>query len=414
MGIKKDSASSIKRAFRTKLREFYDEHPVDSVGSKLPSRKADQVYLRHLCWAYEILSDKVQGPNYMMVGVAQPYKEDNALQTLYGLAAMGQAHSLYLKFCTDNDNKLVINNPDSSRKRTPLYIASRNGHYRAVEILLAYSADPSLAQTNGSTPLHGASFYGHKKVVQMLLEAGASIYDKNEWGNTPVDEAYDKDMLLLLQSYEKKEFYKMLLKCRSKVDRVLLIRGNSSVTVEYQKKIIAKRYVLKNIDKYSKWKLCWHGTKVSCVESILKTGLRIPGEKDAGGKVVSIRDGHIKDMTWGKGIFVSESVCYSSNTTYAESITLDGENWVFVLECKYNDKATSKYDTLGNTTSTYEVKKDEQVSEMEKRITDSSIVGVVGLWLIHRKFIEDFKTRKEATDYLESKDHLEKILQVEY
>jgi ankyrin repeat protein len=56
-----------------------------------------------------------------------------------------------------------------------LHIASRNGHVKVVEELLAHGANTNLAASDkGRTPLCVASGVGHVNIVEMLLSKGAT------------------------------------------------------------------------------------------------------------------------------------------------------------------------------------------------------------------------------------------------
>src|SRR3990167_303307 len=68
--------------------------------------------------------------------------------------------------------------------KTPLYLASGNGHTEVVRLLLDAGADLNLAGNNGRTPLYLASENGHAKVVQILLDAGADANLANHFGQT--------------------------------------------------------------------------------------------------------------------------------------------------------------------------------------------------------------------------------------
>jgi len=70
--------------------------------------------------------------------------------------------------------------------RTPLYIASREGHVDAVRVLLDHGAHVNLQNDVNWTPLHEASDEGHLKVVQLLLEHEATLNAQTIYGSTPV------------------------------------------------------------------------------------------------------------------------------------------------------------------------------------------------------------------------------------
>ena len=61
---------------------------------------------------------------------------------------------------------------------TPLWIASTNGHFEIVRLLLAHGADKEKVGTWGAkhkhTPLIAASENGHLDIVRLLVEQGAN------------------------------------------------------------------------------------------------------------------------------------------------------------------------------------------------------------------------------------------------
>ncbi len=57
--------------------------------------------------------------------------------------------------------------------RTPLHLASQNGHDAVVNILINAGADKDAKDTENYTPLHLASRNGHGAVVNILIKAGA-------------------------------------------------------------------------------------------------------------------------------------------------------------------------------------------------------------------------------------------------
>ena len=69
--------------------------------------------------------------------------------------------------------------------RTPLYVASHQGHKEVVEVLINKGAAMDLGNKNGETPLYIASQEGKKKVVELLIRKGAAIdlADEVYWSN---------------------------------------------------------------------------------------------------------------------------------------------------------------------------------------------------------------------------------------
>ena len=62
--------------------------------------------------------------------------------------------------------------------RTPLHLATENGHEAAVQVLLGKGADINAKDCNGSTALHFAAEQGHEAIVRLLGENGADVHAK--------------------------------------------------------------------------------------------------------------------------------------------------------------------------------------------------------------------------------------------
>lgn len=68
--------------------------------------------------------------------------------------------------------------------------------------LLSYGMDANLKDYDYRTPLHVAASEGLIFMAKLLLEAGASVFTKDRWGNTPLDEARmsgNKNLIKLLE-----------------------------------------------------------------------------------------------------------------------------------------------------------------------------------------------------------------------
>ncbi|XP_019185177.1 PREDICTED: potassium channel SKOR-like isoform X2 [Ipomoea nil] len=112
-----------------------------------------------------------------------------------------------------------LNAPDNFGN-TPLLEAIKNGHDRVASVLvkegaslkienagsflceivvrgdsdilrrlLSYGVDPNSKDYDHRTPLHVAASQGLYSMAKLLLGAGASVFSKDRWGNTPVDGA---------------------------------------------------------------------------------------------------------------------------------------------------------------------------------------------------------------------------------
>ena len=70
---------------------------------------------------------------------------------------------------------------------TPLFLASKSGHSRVVDVLLRAGADPKRAATGGITSLMMAASSGEAESVRLLVEAGADVNAaETERGQTPL------------------------------------------------------------------------------------------------------------------------------------------------------------------------------------------------------------------------------------
>ena len=72
---------------------------------------------------------------------------------------------------------------------TPLMIASNEGHFDMVQLLLNEGADVNKANYYGATPLFVAADGGHLHVVALLLTAGADKDKRTISGISPLSAA---------------------------------------------------------------------------------------------------------------------------------------------------------------------------------------------------------------------------------
>ncbi|KAF9671269.1 hypothetical protein SADUNF_Sadunf12G0029800 [Salix dunnii] len=69
--------------------------------------------------------------------------------------------------------------------------------------VLANGINPNAKNFDYRTPLHIAASEGLHSIASLLVEAGASVFPKDRWGNTPLDEARsggNKDLIKLLEA----------------------------------------------------------------------------------------------------------------------------------------------------------------------------------------------------------------------
>ena len=68
----------------------------------------------------------------------------------------------------------IVNCQDAKSGRTPLHLASLNGHFDCVGFLLSHFADPNVMDDEGSTALHLAASEGHNDVAGLLISRYSS------------------------------------------------------------------------------------------------------------------------------------------------------------------------------------------------------------------------------------------------
>ncbi|WP_411821570.1 ankyrin repeat domain-containing protein [Leptospira sp. 'Mane'] len=90
---------------------------------------------------------------------------------------------------------------DTFDQMTALMIASKEGHHKVVQVLLAFRANPNVRSVNGHTALMMAAYNRYPKIVELLLDAGADPHLKSEAGHTALSE---------IQQSEKEEIIHLL------------------------------------------------------------------------------------------------------------------------------------------------------------------------------------------------------------
>ncbi|KAK9118097.1 hypothetical protein Scep_016190 [Stephania cephalantha] len=187
-------------------------------------------------------------------GGAHPNKTDYDGRSPLHLAASRGYEDITL-FLIELDG-VDINIPDKFGN-TPLFEAIKNGHDRVASLLTKHGAsldiddggnclclavakgdsdflkrllsngvDPNSRDYDHRTPLHVAAAEGLYLMAKLLLEAGASVFLKDRWGRTPLDEARSSGNNKLIELLEvAKSTQAQLLDC----------------TQEFQERTVKKR-----------------------------------------------------------------------------------------------------------------------------------------------------------------------------
>ena len=288
--------------------------------------------------------------------------------------------------------------------RSLLYLAARNGYFNICHYLIQKGADINAIQSTGSTPLHAAYFYGNKEIVQLLLKYGANTNLKNKYNNIASNEdprikeiTHNKKGDLIFNIFEK-------LKDNNLAD--------SLKNLPLDGKIIAKKIIRKlNYDNMSnilnKWITCWHGTNFNALESIMDSGLLIPGSQLKNGTRLESKLNHINRKTnnikikdWNKAIFVSPSIFYALNETYSERFNSNGEQWGILIETKVNPQSFSLHES---SIINYHFLQNEP-KNIEYRINSEKNVMVISIVFVNFSFIENSKNYNYITNIFQNFD----------
>lgn len=126
---------------------------------------------------------------------AENEKPQNAWQVISGALSWPSLKELYDLGHKDELKKMIkcadnIDLYDDEGVAALLHYAAGNGYKRIVSWLLDLKADIDIVVARryykGSTPLFFASKYGHYSVVALLISRGANIDQKNKMGETPL------------------------------------------------------------------------------------------------------------------------------------------------------------------------------------------------------------------------------------
>eukprot|EP00457_Paulinella_chromatophora_P011141 gb/GEZN01011267.1/.p1 GENE.gb/GEZN01011267.1/~~gb/GEZN01011267.1/.p1 ORF type:complete len:321 (+),score=58.71 gb/GEZN01011267.1/:78-1040(+) len=131
---------------------------------------------------------------------AEPVSGDNLLR----VAETGDANEVIRELAAG----APVNAQEAQFGKTPLILASINGHTRIVKILLGAKADIDAKNNEGDTALMWAAYNGHYDITKMLIGAKADIHAQNLKGKNALWQARLNDqteIIELLESLIKKD-----------------------------------------------------------------------------------------------------------------------------------------------------------------------------------------------------------------
>ena len=132
--------------------------------------------------------------------------------------------------------------------------------------------------------------------------------------------------------------------------------------------------------------IAYHGTNIDAIRSILIDGLVLPGTVVSSGKRINPPSNHyareesyFNIPDFATAVFVSHSVHYSADPTYAVGFTHDDQQMIPVLECSVKNNS---FVAIGNTTTNYKARPGEDLGKIEWRVTNPMDVEINGVLFI--------------------------------
>lgn len=90
-----------------------------------------------------------------------------------------------IKIIEQNKHNIhFLNGKSKVKKWTPLMIASREGLFPIVQLLIQHGCDVNQKDINGNTALMLTAGEGHTEIAKLLITAGANVHLENNIGNT--------------------------------------------------------------------------------------------------------------------------------------------------------------------------------------------------------------------------------------
>ncbi len=149
-------------------------------------------------------------PGKMGICIWSPKLDENgnSVRGIEFCRRLGLTYNLHVYDGLVNNKQRDIFNLNAKRltQKTLLINAASDGDLDLINSLINEGMD--LSADNGDydkrTPMHLAAVGGHLEVIKLLVAQGAQINPVDRWGSTPLDEAYDKNHLAIIQFLEEK------------------------------------------------------------------------------------------------------------------------------------------------------------------------------------------------------------------
>ena len=135
--------------------------------------------------------------------IKQASAATNDHETFMKLIVTGDIEKVFM-YLRKNDAEQVLNAVEQKSKRSPLHIASKNGHLHLVEFLLNKGANIEARDKLLKTPLHYACESGKSLVVKTLMDNNDDPFEKDNCGRTAMHYAIYSgrtDILALLTQH---------------------------------------------------------------------------------------------------------------------------------------------------------------------------------------------------------------------
>lgn len=284
-----------------------------------------------------------------------------------------------------------------------LYLAVHGGMSDVVELLFDLGCVVNDTH-NGSSALHAAAFYHHAELVTYLVARGADTAYRSHAEHTAAEEAADAGVRTAMATVAAQPIPSFILG----VLRDTESRMGELQQIRHEGRVVAYRLVkamdeADRMDIRANWYVAWHGTRTRHIASIVKYGLRKPGDR-VGSGVVALPPGHIPAgrafagvADWSNAIFLTKAVKYACETAYSDrlmsAVAGEGEYCVLVEAAA----RPGSYSEHGETTGYVHRPGDaeDRLVEMrveshrrgEARVENAENVVVTGIVLVSWNFI---------------------------